>query len=315
MLQQKLVIRFLPPDLTENDFLQQMKQYSGIKYQSMYFVNGNSNALYHYESPIHSRCYIEFKNKGDLTRFSEQLKDKPFSHGDISVIPQITNSLYRNMYDARTKSDPPNSIEEDKVYRIFSKFASEGRLNEFTLKAIKELKKPSKTTKTKRLNGTETNPKKQSKKKPKDTQSQSKLPGEKKTQENDVEKTKKKKSDSKLNMKKEGKPRTQKEKKEPISKKEPTSKKENENKNDKLHSDQLKEKNKELKPKSKPKSNQKPNQKPKPKPKPKPKQTPQNQQDSTTAKTPKKSQPSKMKNSNSHASKAKESLTSSDQKD
>lgn len=310
MLQQKLVIRFLPPDLTENDFLQQMKQYSGIKYQSMYFVNGNSNALYHYESPIHSRCYIEFKNKGDLTRFSEQLKDKPFNHGEISVIPQITNSLYRNMYDARTKSDPPNSIEEDKVYRIFSKFASEGRLNEFTLKAIKELKKPSKTTKTKRLNGTETNPKKQSKKKPKDTQSQSKLPGEKKTQENDVEKTKKKKSDSKLNKKKEGKPRTQKEKKENTSKKE-----ENENKNDKLHSDQLKEKNKELKPKSKPKSNQKPNQKPKPKPKPKPKQNPQNQQDSTNAKTPKKSQPSKTKNSNSHVSKAKESLTSSDQKD
>lgn len=311
MLQQKLVIRFLPPDLTENEFLEQMKNYSGIKYQSMYFVNGNSNALYHYESPIHSRCYIEFKNKGDLTRFSEQLKDKPFNHGEISVVPQITNSLYRNMYDPRTKSDPPNSIEEDKVYQIFSKFASEGRINEFTLKAIKELRKPPKTTKAKRLNASETNPKKHSKKKPRDTQSQSKLPGGKRTKENDDEKAKKNKSESKLNKKKEGKSRSQKEKKENTSKKqentskkeENTSKKEEHGKKNKLDSDQLKEKSKELKPKSKPK------------PKPKPKQKPQKQQDSTNTKPPKKSQPSKPKISNVHVSDTKESTTSSHQKE
>lgn len=67
----KLVIRLLPPSLTESNFLNQLAEYypyHATKINQFYFIQG-SYPRTNFEIPIYSRAYLNFNNFQDMNEF------------------------------------------------------------------------------------------------------------------------------------------------------------------------------------------------------------------------------------------------------
>lgn len=143
--EKKLVIRLLPPTLTQTEFFNQLRQLILLNYlQQSYYVQGKL-PVNPYETPVYSRCYLFFKNRTTATDFVRQVKDQPFKDAnDDAMVPQISNSLFKKMIDknkmvskdqadVNKNSEQDSSLDNNELFLAFKKLYDTNRTEEFSL--------------------------------------------------------------------------------------------------------------------------------------------------------------------------------------
>lgn len=132
----KLVIRRLPPSMSEDDFLKQISPIPSHDY--FCFVEANPNLGQH----AYSRAYINFKNTDDMSTFREQFDNYIFLDKNGSeyqavveqsfwhkypkcgpfyrpISPDTTTSSLGNGHSSQTKSNTATRIEQDPDFLEF----------------------------------------------------------------------------------------------------------------------------------------------------------------------------------------------------
>ncbi|WLF78492.1 hypothetical protein PVL30_002232 [Lodderomyces elongisporus] len=150
----KLVVRLLPPALSESDFLTQLEGLYPQKENKIvrhYYVKG-SYPQKPFELPVYSRAYVSFKNVADMNEFTGLVRDKSFHDEKDSTIPIIEKSLFQKMIDGRqinTSGAIVNKrnkgrdkrkavpLEDDDIYQRFLQFLNH-EIPEFDLIKVKE---------------------------------------------------------------------------------------------------------------------------------------------------------------------------------
>lgn len=132
----KLNVRLLPPDLSEQDFLDQLSKYSAILddstksiyITSYYYVQGAYSSK-PFEEPAYSRAYFLFRNQTYVDQFLKELSGKSFTDPNTadSFIPQISRALYKSMPVIKEKNKAStSSLGDDFLYKAFLKCREDG---------------------------------------------------------------------------------------------------------------------------------------------------------------------------------------------
>ncbi|QLG71946.1 hypothetical protein HG535_0C02980 [Zygotorulaspora mrakii] len=125
----KLVLRLLPPGLTEEQFTQTLiantGKFSDFNVVEWYYVQG-SYPLKLFSEPTHSRCYFLFGAMDQLKEFSAKAEQVKFTDDrNNSSSPTSRVSLYPRMVIKETKANKRNSkdiegkIQKDPLFKTF----------------------------------------------------------------------------------------------------------------------------------------------------------------------------------------------------
>lgn len=148
----KLNIRLLPPNLTDEDFIRQLSSYTPlIKDKSIitsyYYVEGSYPSK-PFEEPSYSRAYLTIKNQTYLNRFLKDIDGKSFVEPNTndSFVPQTSKALFNKMPTVKKQQvqDPKqenHSIEDDPYFKAFLEFLKDKKLSFDVMEVIKDAKK------------------------------------------------------------------------------------------------------------------------------------------------------------------------------
>ncbi|CAI5757053.1 unnamed protein product [Candida verbasci] len=155
----KIIIRLLPPSLSESEFLNQIANYypyHASKITHFYYKQG-SYPLKPFELPVYSRTYLNFNNSNDLQEFQNFVKNKPFQDEKDSIVPIIEKALFHKMVDSRSKNynkkenkeeNVKDKLDENPFYLKFLKYLN-NEIEEFALLKVNNIK-----SKNKKIPGT-----------------------------------------------------------------------------------------------------------------------------------------------------------------
>lgn len=178
----RLVIRLLPPGLTQDQFEAQITQYTTQWHlvNNYYYVAG-AYPEKPYELPTYSRAYFVVPDADTATKVQAELRAKAFSDGELNgaSVPIIGKALYENKEYAAV---PRTILKERKKKKTIEQLAQfqrfvaflDGKTESYLFKAPKKQKKP----KAKNQN-TDQKAKNKSSEKDKDTKETTKKPKKK----------------------------------------------------------------------------------------------------------------------------------------
>lgn len=151
----KIEVRLLPPNLTEDDFYNQLSKVWIKPITSKYYVQGKypDNA---YESPQYSRAYLFFKTELLLNEFISILKGKAFQESDTkdNLVPIIERSLFGEMPGAKGEELKLFSLDNNVYFKRFIDYLEKGNSSSI-LKAEKKVVPREKTKKSAKKKKTE----------------------------------------------------------------------------------------------------------------------------------------------------------------
>ncbi|QLL34381.1 hypothetical protein HG536_0G02420 [Torulaspora globosa] len=127
----KLVLRLLPPDLSEDEFLKTLKTEIGdminLGIDGWYYVQGHYSVKFRSE-PVYSRCYLYFNDMEQLGKFASRVQPIRF----VDDKDNAANAVAKvSPYNKRLVTDPPKNaqskqslegtIKEDPLFQTFLK--------------------------------------------------------------------------------------------------------------------------------------------------------------------------------------------------
>lgn len=146
----RLVVRLLPPGLTQEQFEAQITQYTTQWHlvNNYYYVTG-AYPEKPYELPTYSRAYFVVPDAEIATKIQAELRAKAFSDGELNgaSVPIIGKALYENKEYAAVprailkERKKKKTIEQLAQFQQFVAFL-DGKTESFLLKPPKKPKKP-----------------------------------------------------------------------------------------------------------------------------------------------------------------------------
>lgn len=175
----RLVIRLLPPGLTQEQFEAQITQYTTQWHlvNNYYYVAG-AYPEKPYELPTYSRAYFVVPGADTATKLQAELHAKAFSDGELNgaSVPSIGKALYENKEYAAVprailkERKKKKTIEQLAQFQRFVEFL-DGKTESYLFRTPKKPKKPKAKNKK-----TDPKAKNEGTEKPKDTKEPAKKP-------------------------------------------------------------------------------------------------------------------------------------------
>lgn len=148
----KLVLRLLPPDLSEEQFLKTVKieigEMKNLGVVGWYYVQGHYSVKFRSE-PVYSRCYLYFDDMEQLGKFASKVQPVRFVDDNDNAANAVAKV---SPFNKRLVNEPPKSgqskqslegtIKEDPLFQTFLKSLKilEERTSEFSYADVSLLK-------------------------------------------------------------------------------------------------------------------------------------------------------------------------------
>lgn len=120
----KLVVRCLPPLLTQDAFYEQTSDLANPEtVLERYYVPGKVPSIKS-KLPVYSRCYILFRREALARKFLLKYSKVPFSDETESLLPSIGRALYQSMPGTARRVPGKALLRDSAMFRAFGDFSA-----------------------------------------------------------------------------------------------------------------------------------------------------------------------------------------------